>query len=275
MRGPWLAITSVATLLLLAGNVALWVERNIAHEERFVATTRDVLDEPEVQRALARRIVNQMLADQPVLRTILGGQSERAVSTLIGSEAFDGVLDYVAEHLYAMSITGEYPTITIPAFHAEELAQVIATLIPGAAGMVRGQANALQIEIFARRDIPTFEREVRVTRQLGFAAGALGVVLLSAQVVAAGNVRRGLRWAGLSLAVAAVATLPVAFLARGWLRGRVPDDAARTILDHVYGSTMTSVLLQVALVLAAGAALAVIGELLGPRRARPARSSAA
>jgi hypothetical protein len=272
VRGPWLALTIVATVLLLAGNIALWVDRNIANEERYVATTRDVLDEPEVQRALARRMVNQLLTDQPLLRTVLGGQTERAVSALITSPAFSGILDYVAEQLYAMTITGQYPTITIPAFHAEALAQAITTLIPGTAGLIRGQANALEIELFSRRDIPTFEPEVRRTRQFGFAGGILGVLLLSAQVIAAGQVRRGLRWAGISLVVVAISTPLVVWLARGWLRGRVPDDAARTILDHTYGSLTDRMLLQSALVLAVGLALVVTGELLASRRPAPSVS---
>jgi hypothetical protein len=261
MRTIGLVLTVVATVLLTAGNIGIWVDRNVADERRFVVAAREALDEVEVQRALARRIVNQMLAQLPLLRTFIGGQIERVVALLIGTPAFEGVLDYVAEQLHAVSVTGQHPTITVPARHADALAQIIATLVPGASGIVQARAGGLEIELFTRRDIPTYERHLRVTRQVGLISGVTGLVTLLVAAGTSGSRRRGLRRAGLAFAAAAGATVLFALAARPWLLGDVPDDAARTIFDHIYSAAIGGVLLQSALVFAVGVALWVAGQL--------------
>src|SRR5574338_543271 len=48
-------LLGLAGLLSIIGNTGLWVDRTVYDTDNFVATTDDVLDDPDVQEVLAER----------------------------------------------------------------------------------------------------------------------------------------------------------------------------------------------------------------------------
>ena len=55
-------LLTVGILLLPLADIGVWVQRQLVPTDAFLDMTSEVLDEPEVQQALAERITEELVA---------------------------------------------------------------------------------------------------------------------------------------------------------------------------------------------------------------------
>ena len=250
----WRFLVAIAAVLLLAGNAAIWVDRSLADRDAFVETAVDELAREEVREEIAGEIVLAIIGNQPLIFQLARGPAELAVTRMLATPAFQPLLNLIAAGLHQMVVTGERPTIMIGAeFLPPLLAAIVAAIGPGLP--LAFQPQQIEIELFARQDIPSLERIIDPLQAVGLLCGIAGLVILALSVVVDRNRPRALRRVAFALfAVLAVTLLSIVPLRRLYL-SQIEDETARSITADVLGAFTTQLIIQSLLLLVAGAIL--------------------
>ncbi len=250
----WRFLVAIAVVLLLIGNAAVWVHRSLADRDAFVETAVNELEREEVREEIAGEIVFAIIGNQPLIFQLARGPAELSVTRMLATPAFQPLLNLIAADLHRMVVTGERPTITIgPVFLPPLLAAIADAIGPGLP--LAFQPQQIEIELFARQDIPSLKRVVDPLQAVGLLCGIAGLVILALSVVVDNNRPRALRRVALALfAVLAVTLLSIVPLRRLYI-SRIEDETARSITSEVLGAFTTQLIIQSLLLLMAGAIL--------------------
>ncbi len=222
------ALVAVTAVLLVATALTGYVRSELVDERAFAGRTASALDDPEVRRLLATRMVNglarstssDLLAVRPLLVS--------AVTALVDTPPFRRLFIRAIERRHRGLVAGEADfVLTLPA----EAPAVVDSLRSVSPALARAVPRDLELRVAAldRRD-----SELRGARLLRDVAGwwwpLLVATLLSAAACAAlaGGLRRALRNVGAAVAVGGVA---VALVVAGLERFVTSHAAAAADLD--------------------------------------------
>ncbi|HUG15427.1 MAG TPA: hypothetical protein VMM78_10450 [Thermomicrobiales bacterium] len=266
-NGAWRALIVRSAVLLTLANLGLWVDRGFADEARFVEAATDVLEQRSMREALAEAIVREALADFPALYRLGGGAAERAVADLLATPAMRATLQVIAMHLHVLLVSDERPAFVITSRLLQAIALAIALVAPLQAATLTLDGRTIQVELFARDDIPSYERYIDVARLGGLTAGLLALALLALAVLAAADRPRALPRVAYALMAAAVLSLLIVAPLRRVVTFRIDDTAARTIVTGVHGELAPLLVGQSVALLIAGILLWLAGMLTRPRAA--------
>lgn len=270
-RWVYRTLIVIATVLLVVANVAVWVNLSFVDTSRFVDTTVGLLQQESMRHAIAQKSVDALLADRPDVPTVAANAAVNGVTTLLDTAALQDALHTVASQLQPMVVTGERPTITIESRAAQALALALgAALPPNTAPAVERSDGVVTIELFSRRDIPSFEPYVRAIQWAGLLSIGIASVLLVLVVWGSPDWPLGLRRVALALMSAAVVSAVIIIAVPLVLPDRIPDASAQTIVVGVYRAFASQFLVQGVILFVAGAVAWFVGWRHRTLRAIPA-----
>jgi hypothetical protein len=216
---------------MLLGNVASWLEINLVDSSRFVSTTTGVLEQEDVRLALADRIVERLLEDRPMVASVAGDALEAIVAGVLGTERFRELLSSISTQLHHMLVTGEKPTITIESPVLQALIVAVARVVaPEQAADLRIQDEPVEIELFARRDVPSLEEQIRVLRWTGLIAGVIALGAMATVILRSDDRHLAVRRCGMTVVAAGLLLLVVVPAVRIWMIGKVENASQETIV---------------------------------------------
>lgn len=257
----WRTLVSIAAILVLLANLALWVERGFADETRFAEMATVALERDDVRQAMAEALVREALADQPLLYRVAGNAAERAIADLLATPGMESTLRLMATHLHLMLVSDQRPTFTINSRILQAIALAVAFVAPAQAPSLSFEGRTMQVELFARQDIPSYSTHIRVVRILGLVSGLLALAILVGSVLASTQRGRALMRVAYALVAAFVLSLLLIVPLRRTLESSIEDDTARTIVMAVYRDLTGTLVLQTAVLLAIAAALWLVGRM--------------
>ncbi|HYI15356.1 MAG TPA: hypothetical protein VEX37_08195 [Thermomicrobiales bacterium] len=247
-RSIWNILVVIAAVLLLIGNVAIWVNRSLADTDRFVETAAAELKNQETREAIAEQIVFAIMGDQQLVYQLAGDAAERAVTQLLATPGFQALLTLIATNLHQMIITGERPTITIGADFLPLIVEAIFGAI-GGGPLFDAPDQEIEIELFANRDIASLEWLVDPLQKIGLPCLLAGIVILALSIIVADDRRRGLRRAAIAASAALAITLLAIVPLRSLYLSRIDGDVANAIAPKVLGTLTNQLFLQTLLLL--------------------------
>ncbi|MBP9738346.1 hypothetical protein KBD20_01520 [Candidatus Saccharibacteria bacterium] len=98
----------VSAGLLLIANSAIWVNDVLFNTEKFTQITSQALLSESSRNALAGEIVDQALADRPIVKRVVGEPATKFVSGLLGTNLAETATDKVVARLQT-AVTTEDP----------------------------------------------------------------------------------------------------------------------------------------------------------------------
>jgi hypothetical protein len=220
-----IVLAVVASLMALAGGVALYARDEIVDQSAFADRAVDAVHQPVLQRVLAREIAVQLvepsLADAIAARPVV----ESAVKLVIGSTPFVPVIHLAAEHGHRLLFErGGGNAVFDVADAGTVVSSALHTLAPGLAREIPRRTDAVLLALRRRSFAAETLRFADHVRLLGIVLPALAIVLLTLSVLAAPNRRTAITRSAVAIGVTGVAFV-IAF-----------EVARHYVVSHTYGS---------------------------------------
>lgn len=261
----------VGLVLVPFGNLGVWVQRQVLDADAFTELAIDVVDEPAVRDALAKRIVDELVAAEPRLgvgRVVL----EPGVAQLLRTDAFRAVFSTAVAQMHTQLEQGADelsldldPILPLVRDAVARIDSSVAALIP--------EADALPaITVVQRDDAPELWEGVQLTREASWAFPALMLIALVGAIAVANRRVRMLVTVGIGVALLGFLQILVVRLGRELLSDVAGPNVSRGAFtrgyDVVTGTFVTQTIIVAIVGLAVAAGVAVTGA-LGRRDAAP------
>ena len=286
-------LLALATLVLILGMTAVWVQRQVLDRDEWVNTSVDLLQNDDVRRAIGLYLIDELYANvdvageiqdvlperlQPLADPAAGAlrrAAEQNAGTLLGTRVAENLWRRANERAHRVFervvVDGESGEVTLNLQPLIEKAAERGGLLGRAAEQLPSDAG--QLEVLRSDQLDAAQKVVKLLRPLAIVLALLAVALYVAAVFLSGDRRRTVIYVGACLLFAAVAVLAVRRLGGNTVvdaLARAPDSelavaatwsiATRLLVDVVSGVALFGLLL-------------ILGAwLLGPGRvAVPAR----
>ena len=226
LRGPVSVVLIVlATVLALAGGVALYMREEIINSDAFADRASDALQRDAVRRVVAREVVVQLVdrgsTDLISARPVL----ESVAEFVIRSEPFRRVFRSAAVNGHRLLFVREGGNA---AFDVADAGTVVASTLrsvaPKVARQIPKDADAQLIKLKKRSFATGTLRFADHVRVLGFVLLPVAIAMYAIAVFLAPDRRRAVTRLGVALGVAGAALAIGLIVLRSW------------VLHHVYGS---------------------------------------
>jgi hypothetical protein len=248
----------------------VWVQRTIVPTSGFVSLGNDVLDEQDVQNALAQQVTTQLEQRVPALSGA-NTQVRQAVDVVLDEPAFREVFDQAVGETHSQLIDDDDPlTLDLDAM----VPIVRNQLPPELAAEVPEQTILGPITVLRRDDAPALWTGVQITKSASVALPIVSVLLLAGAVVLARRNALAVALVGGGIAVVALVLVIVVEVGRSLL-GNVSDDPVNQAAFEAGYDVVTGSFVRQTIVLAVvGAVIGLIGvALMLWQPKRTARSS--
>jgi hypothetical protein len=286
-------LLAVATLVVILGMTAVWVQRQVLDREEWVDTSVELLENDDVRRAIGLYLIDELYTNvdvageiqgvlperlQPLAQPAAGAlrrAAEQNAGTLLGTRVAQNLWRRANERAHRVFervvVDGESGEVTIDLQPLIEKAAERGGLLGRTAEQLPPDAG--QLEVLSSDQLDGAQTVVRILRPLAIVLVLLALVLYVAAVFLSRDRRRTVIYVGACLLFAAVAVLAVRRLGGNTVvdaLSRAPDSelavaatwsiGTRLLVDVVSGTALLGLLL-------------ILGAwLLGPGRvAVPAR----
>lgn len=226
------------TLLIVLSAIGFWIQSTVMTEDNFVQLTASVLTSEEARNAIARGIVDQLLAEQPILQAIVRTPLESAIASLLNTAFFRVPLDFVAQFIWETLFINNASVVLDIVPLRDFIFGLISALSPEAAAVLSPDQLPDQIVLIEADQLPDIQRIANGIAWLTwlFLLGGLGLTGL-----ALGRAWRnvGLRWAlvgwtGIFLVVEVILVFILSIPARSTLIVAINDQTGRVIVGETY-----------------------------------------
>jgi hypothetical protein len=261
MRGFLAGVLAVIGLLLVPlASLGVWTQRELLPTESFTDLASEVMQQPEVQDALAQRVTDEIIVQSP---QVANGRLlvQPAVGQVLRTEQFDLVFRAAVANMHAQLRAGD-----------DALRLDLNSLLPVVRDQVaqvnQGVANRIPtsglpaITVVTRDDVPELWTGVEIGRDASWAIPAIALLLLIAAVVVAEQRATMLIVVGLGLLVIAAILVLVIRFGRDPLSRVVGSDITVEAFNAGYDTVTSSYVTQMLVLAVAGAITAVIGVVL-------------
>lgn len=110
--GSWAAVILAAITLFLAQS-SYWINHTVFNQQTFTEITTKSLLTDESRDAIASTIVDEALADRPVLQKTIGSRAESFVSGLLGSDLSSQLVNGLTKKVYAYTTASDRQDIAV------------------------------------------------------------------------------------------------------------------------------------------------------------------
>jgi hypothetical protein len=225
----------VAAVCLLVAGISAYGRYAIVDQARFADRAATTLQSDEVRDEIAARTARRVVAERPVLEPDVAVVDDAVKEELTGDPAFQGAFRIAAAQLHqALFVDPGAEASLVVGGSGAALHRALADRMPDAAHVPRLDDPSLMSigaggSEHALRELAPVGRDLALPTAVGF--GLLGLMLLAAGVILAGDRRSAVR--GAALAVAAAGGLAAA----GVIGAR---DIVLTRFDTGFGDTVVS-----------------------------------
>jgi len=258
----FLAVVLAVLGLVLVPLAALgvWTQRELIPTEAFTDLASEVVQEPEVQRTLTERIIDEIVARAPQVgngRVLL----QPAVGQVLRTDQFDQVFRAAVADMHAQLIAGNEAlqldlSALLPVVR-DQIAQVnegIASRIP--------TSGLPAFTVLERDDVPALWRGIAIGRDASWAIPAVTLLVLVAALLVADRRSTILIVIGLAVLVISVVTVLVIRVGRDPLSEVVGSDVTVEAFDAGYDAVTSSFVTQMIVLAGLGAVVAIVGVVL-------------
>lgn len=249
-------LLSVAVLLLLVFNVSLWAWTTVLNTDAFVNRTGEALTQEESRDAIAARIVDQLLADRPLVLSAVGDTLEGVVSGVLGSDRFRELFAALSTAIHRTLTAGGVDDITIDISRLREIMIAVLTVINPdgeAASQIANQPD--EIVLFEGRDFPAMRRIADTIPWVCAISGLLAGALIAGVIAATPDRRSAIRRLGLMLVVSAIVMMILQLSGRWLALEPFPLADQRTIVATLFDAYARRLFAQSILLLLIGGGL--------------------
>jgi len=168
-------LISFAVFLILLASTALWFTNTIGNQERFIELTVEVFSFPEVRDAVSNEIINDVFADQPLLKTVATDIVKPAVAGLLDSNQLKSLIVEAANAFYELAVASAPQDVTLDITPLKAIIGVLTTITESDfdAGQIPNE-----IVLIEGDSIPDIHSIVFTMTWLGPLAGFFGFVIL-------------------------------------------------------------------------------------------------
>jgi hypothetical protein len=226
------------TLLIVLSAIGFWIQQTVMTEDNFVQLTSQVLTSQAARDAIATSIVDQLLAERPILQGLVRDPLESAIASLLDTAFFRVPLEFIAHFIWETLFINNASVVLDIAPLRDFVFGIISALAPQATATLSPDQlpdQIVLIEFDELQDIQRIESSVTWLTWL-FLIGGLGLIGYGI-----GRAWRspGLRWAligwtGIFLAGWVVLAFILSYPARSTLVVAVDNQAGRVIVGETY-----------------------------------------
>jgi len=254
-------LSSLAALLLLVANSALWVNRVIFNTENFSQITTDSLLSESSRDAMATEIVDRALQDRPAAKTVVQEPATKFISGLLDTTQAHTVVSKVSSKLQIVLTSEKRENVEIDLTGIKQTATKLIDL----AGKEDGQA-ATKVEnipdsvtLLDTSKFPTFYQLGTLFMWLAPITFIAGVLILAWPHLKAKKLQLDtLLKQGLVVLAAYLLGLLVGPLFRPPILSQFSNSNLRTVAENLYNSFIASFNSQIQLLLLLGLVMVII-----------------
>lgn len=120
-----LLIAGVFVFMTLVGHTAYWLHHTIYDNQRFTTISTEAITAETSRQSIGTTVVNQALADRPIVRQTVGPRLSQMIAALLGTDLAHNVINTVVEHGHLIVTTPRREPLTL---NTTTLKQQIAAL---------------------------------------------------------------------------------------------------------------------------------------------------
>jgi len=254
VRPVVLVVVALLAVALYVANFSWWLNAEVIDSEAFVASTVDVLNEPEAREATSSIMVGRLVEQLPILVVIEDGLVE-IFADLLSTEELQGLLVVLGEELYARTVTGDESSLvlSLDSFR-EPLLAPLAVLAPELVDEVP-ETWFDSVSILDSGVIPNIEPLVARNGLVLFVASVSSVLLVIATVALSKRWWTAIALIGGALAFAGVASALLVPAAGSIVAGQFSDNSLDVLATSLYRGLTDTLIARSLLVLFAGLTL--------------------
>lgn len=103
----------VAAVLLLLAQSTFWLNHTIFDQQTFTGIVKETIATEDSREAIATTVVNQALADRPIVNRLVGSKASQLVAGLLGTDLAGQTFDTVINKTYAYLTSSNPQDITV------------------------------------------------------------------------------------------------------------------------------------------------------------------
>jgi hypothetical protein len=237
-RPASIALTVVASVVLLFGDLAFFARVDLFDAKRFADNAVSTLDHSSVRDATAQKITDDLVLradpDLVAVRPII----EATAGAVVGTGAFKGVLRDAIERAHRAIFKGEDDTAVIVSNAGVLLIEAIKQFKPSLAKQIPKGFDARLVSLSqggVATDAVQVAERVRVA---GIVLPLVALLLFAVAVAIAPRRRSAVTRVGIGMAAVGVVVVVALAIARTVLLGRVGDDLDRQALGTIWDALL-------------------------------------
>jgi len=245
-----LFVVALLFVSLYVANFSWWLSAEVVDSEAFVASTVDVLNEPEARKATASIMVDRLLEQFPILSVIEDGLVE-IFTDVLSTEEMQGLLVLIGEELHDRMVTGDVSALVLDLQpFREPLLAPLTALAPELVDEVP-ETWFDSVTIVEDDVVPNVEPLVDLSRLVALIASVSSVLLAVATAVLSRRWWTAFALIGGAAALAGLVSALLVAAAGSVVAGQFSNDSLDVLATSLYrGLTDTLVARSVLLALA-------------------------
>lgn len=250
-----------ASLLLVIANSAYWVNRNIFDTNTFTEIAVTSVTSESSRQAIADEVVDRALQNQPIIKEIAGPTASKLVSSLLGTDQFNKILETAVSRLQVYLTSNERESIVLNLSGVKNVFESLITIAGKTNSDVEAKVSAVpdKIVLVDADNIPNFYKYGLAFLWIGPIAAVLAFLLLAYPYI-----RDRSRYYIIALAQGAMITamgflcLLVGPLFKPPVLANIPSANSRVVVSNIYDAFISTFNSQSLLLVKVGIALAVV-----------------
>lgn len=259
----------VGLLLVPLANLGVWTQREVLPTDSFTDLSTEVVSEPAVQDALAQRVTDEIIKQQPAL--VLAEDLVRSgVLQVIQSPQFVQIFTASVADMHAQVERGDDPL----QLNLDAILPIVKSQVAGLNGTLANQiptSGIPPITVVNRADAPQLWDGVQVGRAASWAVPILTLVLLALAVAVAQRRAVMLVVVGIGLTLISVALVLVIKVGRDPLSNVVGSQVSVEAFDAGYDTVTDSFVTQTLVLAGIGVIMTIGGAITIARAGRNVR----
>lgn len=250
----------VATIFILFANFTFWLNRYIFDPQNFKEVTTKTIQEESSREALAEEIVDEALADNPILEEAIGERLEEVIANLLDSDVSETLFEKVALVIQKQITTSDQKDVSIDM-----------TVIKGFLGSLSGVVSpddpeSLKVEdipdelvIIEKDELPNISVFGDVVFWIAPWAFVLGILLFAYVIYAAMERSWVFKVCGLSLIIGSVIAIIMPYLLTPAIFASATSENLKIVLVNIYQGFAAKFLWQSLIVIIIGLIFLALG----------------
>lgn len=250
-----------ASLLLVLANTAFWVNRNIFDTDTFTSIAVTSITSESSRQAIANEVVDRALQDRPIIKEVAGPTATKLVSSLLGTDQFNKVLETAISRLQVYLTSNSRESIVVNLSGVKNVLESLITIAGKTNSNLETTVSSVpdQITLVNADNIPDFYKYGLAFLWIGPIAAVLAALLLVYPYI-----RDRSRYYIIAPAQGAMITamgflcLLIGPLVKPPVLANIPSANSRVVVGNIYDAFISTFNSQSLLLVKVGIALAVV-----------------